>query len=150
MKKKIASTEYEEAPWFSIRKRKNFRNIDLHHTVIPPWIYQIPSELWSQAGLGLLSTVVGDHTGIVSAVCFLGGRRRYLHRREKKINIIFTFFFVKTCVCICSIWTRFISTCKTPVTRLYMRFKFFQIFLLVKLLSQGCIWDLNFFKYFYL
>ena len=43
----------------------------LHHTVIPPWIYRIPSELRSQAGLGLPSTVVGDHTGIVSAVCFL-------------------------------------------------------------------------------
>ena len=42
----------------------------LHHTVIPPWIYRIPSELRSQAGLGLPSTVVGDHTGIVSAVCF--------------------------------------------------------------------------------
>ena len=41
----------------------------LHHTVIPPWIYRIPSELRSQAGLGLPSTVVGDHTGIVSAVC---------------------------------------------------------------------------------
>ena len=42
----------------------------LHHTVIPPWIYRIPSELRSQAGLGLPSTVVGDHTGIVSAVCY--------------------------------------------------------------------------------
>ena len=38
--------------------------------VIPPWIYRIPSELRSQAGLGLPSTVVGDHTGIVSAVCY--------------------------------------------------------------------------------
>ena len=44
--------------------------LHLHHTVIPPWIYRIPSELRSQAGLGLPSTVVGDHTGIVSAVCF--------------------------------------------------------------------------------
>ena len=42
----------------------------LYHTVIPPWIYRIPSELRSQAGLGLPSTVVGDHTGIVSAVCY--------------------------------------------------------------------------------
>ena len=42
-----------------------------HHTVTSPWIYQIPSELWSQARLSSLSTVVGDHTGIVSAVCFL-------------------------------------------------------------------------------
>ena len=41
-----------------------------YHTVIPSWIYQIPSELWSQAGLGLASTVVGDHTGILGAVCF--------------------------------------------------------------------------------
>ena len=41
-----------------------------HHTVIPLWIYRIPSELRSQAGLGLPSTVVGDHTGIVGAVCF--------------------------------------------------------------------------------
>ena len=46
------------------------KKYDLHHTVIPPWIYRIPSELRSQAGLGLPSTVVGDHTGIVSAVCF--------------------------------------------------------------------------------
>ena len=42
----------------------------LYHTVIPLWIYRIPSELRSQAGLGLPSTVVGDHTGIVGAVCF--------------------------------------------------------------------------------
>ena len=42
----------------------------LYHTVIPLWIYRIPSELRSQAGLGLPSTVVGDHTGIVSAVCY--------------------------------------------------------------------------------
>ena len=42
----------------------------LYHTVIPPWIYRIPSELRSQAGLGLPSTVVGDYTGIVSAVCY--------------------------------------------------------------------------------
>ena len=41
-----------------------------YHTVIPLWIYRIPSELRSQAGLGLPSTVVGDHTGIVGAVCF--------------------------------------------------------------------------------
>ena len=46
------------------------KKYDLHHTVIPPWIYRIPSELRSQAGLGLPSTVVGDHTGIVSAVCY--------------------------------------------------------------------------------
>ena len=44
--------------------------LHLHHTVIPPWIYRIPSELRSQAELGLPSTVVGDYTGIVSAVCF--------------------------------------------------------------------------------
>ena len=44
--------------------------IKLYHTVIPLWIYRIPSELRSQAGLGLPSTVVGDHTGIVGAVCF--------------------------------------------------------------------------------
>ena len=47
------------------------KRLHLYHTVIPPWIYRIPSELRSQAGLGLPSTVVGDHTGIVSAVCFL-------------------------------------------------------------------------------
>ena len=46
------------------------KKLYLHHTVIPPWIYRIPSELRSQAGLGLPSTVVGDHTGIVSAVCY--------------------------------------------------------------------------------
>ena len=51
-------------------KMKLFFETNFHHTVIPPWIYQIPSELWSQAGLGLPSTVVGDHTGIVGAVCF--------------------------------------------------------------------------------
>ena len=45
--------------------------LHFHHTVIPLWIYRIPSELRSQAGLGLPSTVVGDHTGIVGAVCFL-------------------------------------------------------------------------------
>ena len=49
----------------------------LHHTVIPPWIYRIPSELRSQAGLGLPSTVVGDHTGIVSAVCFLSSEKNH-------------------------------------------------------------------------
>ena len=42
-----------------------------HHTVIPSWIYRIPSELRSQARMGLPSTVVGDNTGIVGAVCFL-------------------------------------------------------------------------------
>ena len=47
-----------------------FESQCLYHTVIPPWIYRIPSELRSQAGLGLPSTVVGDHTGIVSAVCY--------------------------------------------------------------------------------
>ena len=41
-----------------------------HHTVIPSWIYRIPSELRSQARMGLPSTVVGDNTGIVGAVCF--------------------------------------------------------------------------------
>ena len=60
--------------FFLEKKRKNkmklFFEKNFHHTVIPPWIYQIPSELWSQAGLGLPSTVVGDHTGIVGAVCF--------------------------------------------------------------------------------
>ena len=50
-----------------IRARKY---LQLYHTVIPLWIYRIPSELRSQAGLGLPSTVVGDHTGIVGAVCF--------------------------------------------------------------------------------
>ena len=44
-------------------------SVYLHHTVTPLWIYRIPSELRSQAGLGLSSTVVGDHTGIVGAVC---------------------------------------------------------------------------------
>ena len=41
-----------------------------HHTVIPWWIYRIPFELRSQASLGSISTVVGDHTGTLSAVCF--------------------------------------------------------------------------------
>ena len=48
---------------------KDISPYPLHHTVIPLWIYRIPSELRSQAGLGLPSTVVGDHTGIVGAVC---------------------------------------------------------------------------------
>ena len=42
----------------------------IHHTITPFWIYRIPSELRSQAEMGLPSTVVGDHTGIVSVVCF--------------------------------------------------------------------------------
>ena len=55
------------------------KKYDLYHTVIPPWIYRIPSELRSQAGLGLPSTVVGDHTGIVGAVCFLYSVKICLH-----------------------------------------------------------------------
>ena len=54
-----------------------------HHTVIPLWIYRIPSELRSQAGLGLPSTVVGDHTGIVGAVCFLFYKLCQVHSYEK-------------------------------------------------------------------
>ena len=74
---------------FSVKKSKGqwhiqgdmsvIKKYDLYHTVIPPWIYRIPSELRSQAGLGLPSTVVGDHTGIVSAVCFF-----VLHRLSSK------------------------------------------------------------------
>ena len=51
--------------------KSSLKDHSTHHTVIPPWIYRIPSELRSQAGLGLPSTVVGDHTGIVSAVCYI-------------------------------------------------------------------------------
>ena len=59
-----------EGQWHIQGDMSVIKKYDLHHTVIPPWIYRIPSELRSQAGLGLPSTVVGDHTGIVSAVCF--------------------------------------------------------------------------------
>ena len=59
-----------EGQWHIQGDMSVIKKYDLHHTVIPPWIYRIPSELRSQAGLGLPSTVVGDHTGIVSVVCF--------------------------------------------------------------------------------
>ena len=55
-----------------------------HHTVIPLWIYRIPSELRSQAGLGSPSTVVGDHTGIVSAVCFFIFCKKHVSHIEKQ------------------------------------------------------------------
>ena len=41
-----------------------------HHSIIPWWIYRIPSELRSQAPLGLISTAVGDHAGILGVECF--------------------------------------------------------------------------------
>ena len=37
-------------------------------TAIHTRTYQIPSDLWSQAGTGSVSTMVGDHMGILSAV----------------------------------------------------------------------------------
>ena len=58
-----------EGQWHIQGDMSVIKKYDLHHTVIPPWIYRIPSELRSQAGLGLPSTVVGDHTGIAGAVC---------------------------------------------------------------------------------
>ena len=69
-----------------------FRFLFLHHTVIPPWIYRIPSELRSQAGLGLPSTVVGDHTGIVSAVCcfVLHHDKNFLQCLVRKSNYVLT------------------------------------------------------------
>ena len=39
-----------------------------HHSIIPLWIYRIPSELRSQALLGPISTAVGDHAGILGVV----------------------------------------------------------------------------------
>ena len=39
-------------------------------TAIHTRTYQIPSDLWSQAGNGSVSTMVGDHMGILSAVVF--------------------------------------------------------------------------------
>ena len=41
-----------------------------HHSIIPLWIYRIPSELRSQAPLGPISTAVGDHAGILGVECF--------------------------------------------------------------------------------
>ena len=41
-----------------------------HHSIIPWWIYRIPSELRSQAPLGPISTAVGDHAGILGVECF--------------------------------------------------------------------------------
>ena len=41
-----------------------------HHSIIPLWIYRIPSELRSQARLGPISTAVGDHAGILGVECF--------------------------------------------------------------------------------
>ena len=66
-----------EGQWHIQGDMSVIKKYDLHHTVIPPWIYRIPSELRSQAGLGLPSTVVGDHTGIVSAVCFLSSTKNH-------------------------------------------------------------------------
>ena len=43
----------------------------VHHSIIPQWIYRIPSELRSQALLGPISTAVGDHAGILGVECFL-------------------------------------------------------------------------------
>ena len=50
--------------------RHTTQNHKPHHSVIPRWIYRIPSELRSQAPLGLISTAVGDHAGILGAECF--------------------------------------------------------------------------------
>ena len=41
-----------------------------YHSIIPLWIYRIPSELRSQARLGPISTAVGDHAGILGVECF--------------------------------------------------------------------------------
>ena len=65
--------------WFSSPKKHRS-----HHTVIPRWNYRIPSELRSQAPLGSPSTAVGDHAGIVSAVCFLPGSTLILVQWPKK------------------------------------------------------------------
>ena len=50
--------------------RHTTQNHNPHHSVIPRWIYRISSELRSQAPLGLISTAVGDHAGILGAECF--------------------------------------------------------------------------------
>ena len=60
----------------------SFKQKCIHHTIIPSWIYQIPSELWSQARMGLHSTVMGDHTGIVGVVCF------FFYLRDRCTRII--------------------------------------------------------------
>ena len=74
-----------EGQWHIQGDMSVIKKYDLHHTVIPPWIYRIPSELRSQAGLGLPSTVVGDHTGIVSAVCFLSSKKNHKEFLTKKV-----------------------------------------------------------------
>ena len=60
-----------------------------HHTIIPSWIYRIPSELRSQARMGLPSTVVGDHTGIVGVVCFFFQQKKQHNLLEHLKNPFF-------------------------------------------------------------
>ena len=59
---------------FTIRSpvpgRRTTQKHQSHHSIIPWWIYRIPSELRSQAPLGLISTAVGDHAGILGVECF--------------------------------------------------------------------------------
>ena len=52
-----------------------------HHSIIPQWIYRIPSELRSQALLGPISTAVGDHAGILGVECFFS--QTFPHFRAK-------------------------------------------------------------------
>ena len=63
----ILSIDYE-VPFPMYR---HFSQLYIDHTIISPWIYRIPSELRSQAGLSLSSTVMGDLTGRLSVVCFV-------------------------------------------------------------------------------
>ena len=73
-------------------------------TAIHTRTYQIPSDLWSQAGNGSVSTMVGDHMGILSAVvfsfCFEWSIDEFTrfqlfsqctHIRSKEIKFLFVF-----------------------------------------------------------
>ena len=56
--------------FFSFSARHTSQKPRSHHSIIPWWIYRIPSELRSQAPLGPISTAVGDHAGISGVECF--------------------------------------------------------------------------------
>ena len=72
--------------FFFISGRHTSQKLRSHHSIIPLWIYRIPSELRSQARLGPISTAVGDHAGILGVECFFS------------VNF-FTFFFVVKFFC---------------------------------------------------
>ena len=58
-----------EGQWHIQGDMSVIKKYDLHHTVIPPWIYRIPSELRSQTPSGPVSTAVGDHVGTRGVAC---------------------------------------------------------------------------------